>query len=308
MQQRIGKFKNDLKKGKIFILDGAVGTEIYRRGAKTPGALWSAQVLLKNPQLVKQIHQDYIKAGAQIITTNTFSTKERAFRKVGLAGKGRETTLLACQVARQAEEESGKDVLIAGSVAPLEDCYSPELVPPDDELKKEHLEYAKNLKEGGVDFLLAETMISLREIKAVCEAAKMVGLPLAVSFCCDEKGNLLSGEKLSDAVRLVEKYQPLFLSLNCMSIDLIGKVLKKLRRLTKLPIAIYAQGDGKPGSDQGWIFTGNNGSEKYFAYAKQWLQDGAQIIGGCCGTNPEYISKLTNMMAMMQTLKREVYS
>lgn len=293
MTKRVKNFKNGLKGGKIFILDGAMGTEIYRRGAKTPGTLWSAQVLLKNPGLVKRIHKDYINAGAQIITTNTFSTKERAFRKVGMAGKGREVTLLACKLARQAREESGKDdVLIAGSVAPLEDCYSPELVPPDDELKKEHLEYAKSLKDGGVDFLLAETMISLREIKAVCDASKKVGLPIAAGFCCNKDGNLLSGEKLTDAVGLVEKHNPLFLSLNCMSIDLISKALKKLRRLTKLPIAVYAQGDGQPSDDQGWKFEGNSKPEIYSKYAREWLKDGAQIIGGCCGTNPDYIKNL----------------
>lgn len=297
MTRRIEKFKNKLKKGKIVILDGAMGTEIYRRGAKTPGALWSAQVLLKNPILVKQIHKDYINAGAQIIITNTFSTKERTFRKVDLAGKGRDTTKLACKIARQAREELGKDdVLIAGSEAPLEDCYSPELVPPEGELKKEHLEYAKSLKDGGADFLLAETMISLREIKAVCEASKKVDLPIAVSFCCDKDGNLLSGEKLKVVVKLVEKYKPLFLSLNCMSLKLVSKALKKLRKITSLPIAVYAQGDGEPGSDQGWVFKGNNSSEKYFEYAKQWSKEGAQIIGGCCGTSPEYIKRLSSFL------------
>lgn len=297
MPNRIENFKKGLKKGQVFILDGAVGTEISARGEKTPSPLWSADVLLKNPTLVKQIHKDYIKAGAQIITTNTFSTTERTFKKVGIKGGGKKATLIACNMAKQARQETHKDdVLIAGSMAPLEDCYSPNLVPSDEELEREHLEYAKNLKLGGVDFILAETMISLREIKAVCEAVKKVGLPIAVSFCCDKNGNLLSREKLKDAVYLVEKYNPLFLSLNCMSLDLISKALKKLRKATLLPIAVYAQGDGEPEDEEGWRFKGNNEPEIYSKYARNWLKNGAFIIGGCCGTNPEYIKRLSALV------------
>lgn len=297
MIKRLENFKKGLKKRQIFILDGAVGTEILARGEETPGILWSSQALINNPSLVKQIHKDYINAGAQIIITNTFSTKERTFRKAGMHGKGKEATILACKLAGQARDEIGKDdVLIAGGVAPLEDCYSPELVPSEKELKKEHLEYAKDLKQGGVDFILAETMISLREIKAVCEASTKIGLPVAVSFCCDQNGNLLSGETLEEAVDLVSKYNPLFLSLNCMSLDVIGKVLKKLRKLTSLPVAVYAQGDGEPGSEQGWKFKGNSKPEIYSQYAKEWLKNGAQIIGGCCGTNPLYIKLLSSLV------------
>lgn len=309
MIKRIEKFRDNLSTGKVFILDGAMGTEISARGIKTTLPLWSAGSLLTNPQTVKQIHKDYINAGARIIITNTFRTTRRTFKKKNMADKAKQTTLLACKLAKEAVSESGQDVLVAGSMAPLEDCYRPDLVPDDRELKKEHLEYAENLKEGGVDFLLAETMISLREIKAVCKAAKQVGLPLAISFCCDKDGNLLSGEKLEKVVKLVEQYNPIFLSLNCMSLDLSSKVLKKLRKSTYLPIAVYAQGDGEASDDQGWKFKGNNRPKIYSKYAEKWIKSGADVIGGCCGTNPEYIHKLTNSVsAMVQNPpKRKVF-
>lgn len=293
MTKRIEKFKKDLKKSKTFVLDGAMGTEISTRGVKTTLPLWSAASLLTNPDLIKQIHKDYINAGARIIITNTFRTTKRTFQKVGMEDKAREATILACKLAKEARKECGEDdVLIAGSMAPLEDCFRPDLVPSYKELKKEHLEYANNLKEGDVDFLLGETMISLREIKAVCEAAKKIGLPLAISFCCDKNGNLLSGEKLEDAVKLVEKYSPVFLSLNCMSMSLIDKVLKNLQKMTSLPVAVYGQGDGKPSDGEGWKFKGKSRPSIYSKYAEGWLRNGAQIIGGCCGTNPEYIKRL----------------
>lgn len=293
MTKRIEKFKNNLKKGKVFILDGAMGTEISARGVETTLPLWSAQVLLTNPGLVKQIHIDNINAGAQIITTDTFRTTKRTFKKVGLEYKAKEVTMLACKLAKEAIEETKKpNTLIAGEIAPLEDCYSPELVPAEEELKKEHLEYAKDLKKGGVDFLFLETMISLREIEAGLEAAKKVELPVAVSFCCNAKGELLSGESLEDAVKLVARFNPLFIALNCMDIKVITKLVKKLKELTGLPIGAYGQGDGEPDDNQGWRFTKDKGIKLYLNSAKSWLKDKVQIIGGCCGTNPEYIKKL----------------
>lgn len=293
MTKRVKNFKNGLKKGQIFIMDGAIGTEISARGVKTTLPLWSAASLLTNPDLVKQIHKDYINAGARIIITNTFRTTKRTFKKVGMEDKAREAIILACKLAKDARKECRKDdVLIAGSMAPLEDCFRPDLVPLEKELKKEHLEYAKNLKEGSVDFLLGETMISIREIKSVCEAAEKVGLELAISFCCDKNGNLLSAERLSDAVRLVERYNPLFLSLNCMSLDLISKVLRKLRKITSLPVAVYAQGDGEPSDDEGWKFKRNSRPDIYSKYAKEWIENGANLVGGCCGTTPDYIKNL----------------
>lgn len=296
MTKKAQQFKKVLKEGKAFVLDGAMGTEISSRGTKTTLPLWSAQVILDNPNLVKEIHRDYIKNGASIIVTNTFRTTKRTFRKVGLEDKARGVTILACKLAKEAVELENENVLIAGSMAPLEDCYSPELVPLEKELKKEHLEYAQNLKKGGVDFLFLETMISLREINAGLEAAKKVMLPVAASLCCNDKGELLSGESLEEAVELVSKYDPLFIALNCMNIKTITKLMKKLKKLTNLPIGAYGQGDGKPDDDEGWCFTGDKGVKIYLNEAKNWLKDGVQVIGGCCGTNPEYIKRLSTLI------------
>lgn len=296
MTKKVQQFKKVLKEGRAFVLDGAMGTEISSRGTKTTLPLWSAQVILDNPNLVKEIHRDYIKNGASIIVTNTFRTTKRTFRKVGLEDKARGVTILACKLAKEAVELEDENVLIAGSMAPLEDCYSPELVPLEKELKKEHLEYAQNLKKGGVDFLFLETMISLREINAGLEAAKKVMLPVAVSLCCNDKGELLSGESLEEVVKLVSKYDPLFIALNCMNIKTITKLMKKLKKLTNLPIGAYGQGDGEPDDDEGWRFTRDKGVKIYLNEAKNWLKDGVQVIGGCCGTNPEYIKRLSTLI------------
>lgn len=315
----IQEFKDKLKDKKIIISSGGMGTEISARGIKTTLPLWSSEALLHAHEVVREIHIDYINAEAEIIVTNTFRTQRRTFDKKGIGDEAKNATILACRLAQEALEETGKrDVLIAGSVAPLEDCYSPELTPPNEELEKEHLEHAQNLKEGIVDFLIIETMPTIRETEFAVKAAQKVGLPFAVSFCANGRGELLSGEKIGDAIKVLEKYEPLFIGLNCMNINLINEDFKALKKVTSLPLYLSAQGDGLPDDDQGWTFTGKKESDLYAHFAKKWVEDGALIIGGCCGTNPNYIKKLVSvlkdkkiskdMSTMMQTFPREVSS
>lgn len=293
---KIKNLKRRLSSGQIILMDGGTGSEITVRGVKTTLPLWSAGALLTSPEVVKQIHKDYIESGAQIIITNTFRTTERTFKKANLENQAGKATVLACKLAKFAINESGKQVWLAGSIAPLEDCYSPHLVPPIKDLEKEHLENAKNLQKGGVDFILLETMISIDETISACSAAQKVGLPLAVSFCCNGKGQLLSGESLREAVLKIEKYQPLFISLNCMPPKTITNVVKKLRKITDIPLGAYAQGDGEVDEKEGWV--GGEGAraiESYIEEVKEWVKSGVQIIGGCCGTNQEYLKVLAKL-------------
>ncbi len=292
----INLLKEKLKNGEIVVLDGATGSELTARGVKTDLPLWSAEALLTHPEVVKQIHKDYLDAGAQIITTNTFRTNARTFEKKNLTkDQAKKATILACKLVKEAIEESGKQAWVMGEIAPLEDCYTPSLVPPLPELQKEHLENAEFLKMGGVDFIAAETMIDIKETVAACDAIQKVGLPLAVSFCCNEKGQLLSGESIEEAVAAIDKFDPLFISLNCMNLKTITKVLPILRKATNLPIGAYAQGDGQVDDKDGWVGGGPEAVDEYIEEVKKWIGIGAQVIGGCCGTNPQYIKELVKL-------------
>ncbi|HET8671745.1 MAG TPA: homocysteine S-methyltransferase family protein [Candidatus Saccharimonadales bacterium] len=282
------------------LLDGAMGTEILNRGHDTKLPLWSAEVLMDHPEVVQQIHEDYIAAGAEIVVTNTFSTTEWVLDKKGLGKQARDLTLLACRLAHQARNAARADheVYIAGSIAPLEDCYSPELTPSQTVLEREHAKLAGDLKDGGVDFILLETHITIRETVAAARAAKAVGLPIAVCFCCNEKGELLSGESLGEALRAIEDFKPLFVGVNCVPITVATKVLFLLKQLTTLPVAVYAQADGGPDDDQGWKFAAATSvKERYVVAAREWLKSGAQVIGSCCGSTPVYTTKLKELIA-----------
>ncbi len=169
--------ENRLRAGEIIVLDGAIGTELIRHGIEIPIPLWSAAANLSSPDTVSEIHGDYCKAGADIITANTFRTTTRTYLKTGLniseASKSAENSLYnAVKAARLAAGPRG---IIAGSMAPLEDCYSPELYPGDSKAFGEFQEQGNNLAQAGVDFFLLETMGRIDETVSALNA--VAGLP-----------------------------------------------------------------------------------------------------------------------------------
>ncbi|HUI64657.1 MAG TPA: homocysteine S-methyltransferase family protein [Bacteroidota bacterium] len=281
------------------ILDGAMGTELDRRGVAMSLPLWSAGALISSPETVRQIHSDYIAAGADIITANTFRTTARTFRIAGLADRSAELTCLAVSLAREARASfPSRQTLIAGSVAPLEDCYRPERVPPLEVLRSEHARIADGLAEAGVDFLLLETMGTVREAWAASEAARRTGLEFVVSFLCDARGCLYGGEPLGEALGKVLSFSPSAVAINCISPRTLAPALGRLQDAlrtspdTRLVAAGVYANVGVPGSEHGSLLTTDVTEEEYAEFARGWVQSGVRIIGGCCGTTPEYILSL----------------
>lgn len=295
---RIEIFKNRLKNKEKILLAGACGTEILRRGVNTKLPLWSASALLTNPEIISAIHEDYINAGADIITTNTFRTNRRTFEKIDQGEKAAKITKLAVKLALKARLKTGrKNVVIGGSIAPLEDCYEPSLVPSDKELWQEHSEQAVNLAKSGVDFLFIETMNTFREAKIALQACKKTSLAVFISFVCNKDGDLLSGESIEKAYGEIAKLNPLAVLTNCSPPKIAEKSLHKLLKISHLPIGIYANGDGCPHDTLGWKFLNKSTPKDYLKFAKKWLKDGATIIGGCCGTTPDYIRLIRNSIS-----------
>ncbi len=298
MSAALDHLKARLAKKERILLSGGFGTELQRRGVKTTLPLWSAGPLMTNPDAVTQIHCDYVDIGVDIVTTNTFRTNKRTFANAKIKDESRKYTMLACELARKAMSESGRNnIVLGGSIAPVEDCYTPGLVPTDMEaLIEEHVDMAQNLKDGGVDLLWIETMNDIRETVAVLEAAKRVGLASAVSFLCRADGNLFNRENIEEAVETVAKYNPVAILTNCSSPKDIGVGLKRIIAATDIPSGAYANGDGEPHPDQGWIFHDEHFPESYGEMARGWLDAGALIVGGCCGTTPDYIRGLKKIV------------
>ena len=150
-----------LVNGPSLLLDGATGTELERRGQRCDPPLWSSHALLVRPQMVERIHAEYARAGAEIITANSFRTQRRTLERgeseyPGLADRDEELTTLAVALARAGAERSASASWVAGSAAPLEDCYRPDLVPGDDALRAEHARHAGNLARAGADLIVPD--------------------------------------------------------------------------------------------------------------------------------------------------------
>lgn len=274
----------------LVLLDGATGTELNRRGVDTGLPLWSANALTTDTGLnvLRQIHLDYLNAGAEVLTTNTFRAHRRA-----LAGKGhaaRELTRRAVAIAQEAVAQSGQQARVAGAVAPLEDCYRPELVPSDDECRAEHSERIEHLVDAGVDLLLIETMNSIREAVIAAKLATTTGRPTWVSFVCDREGRILSGESVAVAAQILLPLGVTALGVNCGPAHTLGKPLAELRATCGPDFPLIAYGNiGYADEAQGWINTDAVDPESYLQYAQTWP---AQLVGGCCGTTPEHIRRL----------------
>ena len=169
---------------KIKILDGGMGSELIKNGEKLQNHIWSASTNLTNPKLVYRIHKNYIKAGSDYIITNTFRTTPRAFRKTGLSiekasNQAKKSFDLAIQSAKKA---SNKKIPILGSIAPLEDCYTPEIFPGQDKAIKEFYELAEWFSNKKIDFFLLETMNSIDETTVCLDAIQRHNIPKWVSF------------------------------------------------------------------------------------------------------------------------------
>ncbi len=308
----MSSFLTQLNSGRPLLLDGATGTELNRRGLNTDLPLWSARALIERPEVVRSIHADYIGAGADIITTNTFRTHRRTLARAGIGQRTRELNQLAVRLAREAVEQSDapRPIFIAGSMSPLEDCYSPALVPPDDQLRAEQAEMARDLVEAGCDLLLIETMNTIREAALATEAAVSTGLPVCVSFVVGPGGRppdqiaasihaevtLLSGESIDAAVKAVRPLGPAVMLINCVPLAVIDRAFDQLRAADAGLLGLYAN-VGHADDQIGWALTADVGPEAYALHAQQWLQHGAAIVGGCCGTTPDHIAALRTLVS-----------
>ncbi len=276
----------------ILLLDGGMGTELFRRGVETRLPSWSAHALMENPQIVSEVHEDYIRSGSEIITADTFRTTSRALGKEGFSRRAKELTHLAVSLAKQARNKSAeKPVWIAGSVAPLEDCYEPGLTPDWETAVREHGEFIAWLVEAGVDLILIETMNTVQEARAAAYAAEASGVPMFISWTCAADGKILNGQGITEGVLSLEQYKPAAFLVNCTPSENIGAALIKMSEISKVPIGAYAN-IGNPEPVFGWEFTNELDASAYAREAKTWIDLGAKIVGGCCGTGPEHISAI----------------
>ncbi|MFO0931179.1 MAG: homocysteine S-methyltransferase family protein [Planctomycetota bacterium] len=288
--------------GPFVVLSGACGTELERRGAATPLPLWSAAALLEAPDLVREVHRDHVRAGADVVTANTFRTLRRTLARAGLDPRGaRALVRTAVRLAREgvAAAAPGRRVVVAGSVAPIEDCFRPDLVPDEATLRAEHGQRVGDLVAAGADLAMVETMNTVREAVAALGACAAARLPAAVAFTCVAGGRVRSGEPLAEAVAAVRPLRPLAILVNCCPIDVASEALDAIVAAAgDVPAGVYANGLGTPDDVAGWRFEPGCGADRaaYRAAVERWVARGARWVGGCCGTTPAYVEDVRDVL------------
>ena len=268
----------------MIVLDGATGTELGRRGVETGGALFSAAALQteKGIAALREVHAGYARAGAQVITANTFRTNPRK------AGKSwRQLTTLAVRIAR----ESG--AAVAGSLAPVEDCYRPGLRPDPEVALREQRELAGALAAAGCDLLLVETVAAADEGLAAVRAAAGTGLPVWVAAMAMPEGGMRSGDDLCTFFRDARSAGAQVALINCVPCDGVDAGLAAAAA-SGLPFGAYAH-MGEVDEEAGWRATPLLSPDAYAARAGAWLARGATVVGGCCGTTAAHIAAVARL-------------
>lgn len=288
-------FRERLVHGAPLLIDGGLGSELDRRGVDVSLPLWSARALLDDPPALLGVHREYAEAGADIITTNTFRTQRRTLERAGIAESVSELINVAVHMAKAATTVPGCRPYVGGSIGPLEDCYRPDLVPDAVALESEHAEMAEALATAGVDLIMAETMNTGREAVAAARAAVATELPVLVSLVCDAEGRLLSGEDPGRVAVSLKEVGVDAVLVNCAPAPELHRALRRILGSVDTPTGGYAN-VGYADEEGAWVNTDAIDPRAYANYAATWLDEGARLIGSCCGTTPAHTQALRTLI------------
>ncbi|WP_311164643.1 homocysteine S-methyltransferase [Streptococcus cristatus] len=311
----MGAFKDLLEKQEIIILDGALGTELERQGYDVSGRLWSAKYLLENPQIIQDLHEDYVRAGSDIITTSSYQASIPAFVEEGLSlDKAHEifkkTVLLAQAAVKNVwgrlsldEQKKRSYPLTAGSVGPyaayLADGseYTGSYRLSEEEFKDFHRPRIQDLLNAGCDLLALETIPNGAETEALVHllAEEFPQAEAYLSFTAQTASAISDGTLIEEAGRLAQSSpQVLAVGFNCTAPHLIAPLLEKLKQVCDKPLLSYPNsGEVYNGVTNTW----QDNPEQQLCltdYSQLWKKQGVLLFGGCCRTRPEDIEQLAS--------------
>jgi S-methylmethionine-dependent homocysteine/selenocysteine methylase len=284
----------------IVLLDGGLGQEIYRKAGQPAHPLWSTKVMMEQPHLVKEAHQEFIQAGARVLTINSYTATPSRLQRDGQLSWFKELQQKAFDIADEARRALGysaEEVQVAGCLPPLVGSYT-----ADERsyaaLKEEYQQIVAE-QAARVDLFIIETISVIREAQAATEAVAESGKPFLVSFTLSdtESGKLRSGEAITEALETVKGHNISGLLFNCSFPESITAGLKHLKG-AGIPYGGYANGFTsveplKPGGTVDALEARQDLNEQQYATTvMNWVADGATIVGGCCEVGPAYIARL----------------
>ena len=287
------------------LCDGAMGTMLYARGVSLDACF---DVLNRNnPKLVQAIHADYIAAGADCIETNTFGANRFKLAIHGLEGDVRDINLRGVRVARDVREAAGRDVLVLGSIGPLGKYLAPLGAVTADAARAAFREQADALLEGGVDAFIVETFSDLAEIALAVEAIRAItDLPIVAQMAFTDDGVTFTGRTPGEVARTLGSLGVQALGANCsVGSSTLYEVLERMASAAGgLPLSIQPNAGLPSRIGERLIYLS---SPAYMAdYAGRMVDAGARIVGGCCGTTPQHIAAMREVLDRKVPVRRAV--
>jgi 5-methyltetrahydrofolate--homocysteine methyltransferase len=291
-------FRQALKSGQTLVSDGATGTNYQARGLAHGMA--PEQWLFEAPEKVVQLHRDFIEAGSNIILTNTFGATPLRLAHAGLEGRAAEVNRRAVELAQVARGTA--PVWIAGSMGPTGQLLEPYGALSHQDAVAAYAEQARALSEAGVDLLVVETQFDLGEAQAAIEGARSVtDLPLVCSFSYDMGTHTMMGLQPAQVAAELTGLDVDAIGINCgRSLDENLAGLQAMRSVTVKPLWMKPNA-GLPRMTDDDAAVYDVTPEQMGECAAQWLEAGAQIIGGCCGTSPAHLREIAHAAARMHS-------
>jgi homocysteine S-methyltransferase len=295
-----------LERYPVLIIDGALATELEHRGYNLKDALWSAKILLEQPQAIKQLHYDYFKAGADCVITASYQATLEGFMKRGLTEEQAYALLQkSVKLAIEARDEFWAEEInrvgrskpfVAASVGPygafLADGseYRGNYGLTEEQLIEFHRPRMRALIEAGAELLACETIPSPIEARALVKLlGGFEGVSAWISFSCHDEAHVCEGEKLEECIRQVQASpQVAAVGINCTSPKFIPALIREAKKATDKPILVYPN-SGETYSAEKKDWNDDPVYESFGEEAKVWYEAGARLIGGCCRTSPQDI-------------------
>lgn len=293
---RYERFMSRIANGEQVLIDGATGTEIERRGVPQLDNAWNGGGALSHPDVLRTVHEDYIREGAEIVISNTFATHRSALRDANVEDQFEELNRRGVEIAIEARERmQTPDVLVAGGISYW--AWSGNWLDPE-ELKVPAEEQASIMANAGADLLMLEMMVDLERLLVTLDAAQTTSLPVWIGLSCkaDEDGNmaLMRGGLLADAIDAIKDANVPLINIMHTQVEDVGACLDIVKDRWHGPVGVYAHSAHWVG--QVCHFDNTISPEDYAAHAKTWLDRGVQLIGGCCGMGVDHIRHLKKLV------------
>ncbi|MDG2482726.1 MAG: homocysteine S-methyltransferase family protein [Alphaproteobacteria bacterium] len=305
------RFLERLDSGPPLVMDGATGSELQRRGVyvshgvsedRVLGA-WSATAMRDAPDVVREVHEDYLKVGADILITNSFWTNSVKLGLVGLEDQAEAYTRMAGEIAVEARDRLKPDAFVAGGMAPPHGGR-PEVPVDREDLAREFAMQARELAAAGVDFILPEYVGWIEDCVTAVDTVSNVGLPVVLGVRhVTETGTMQHGESFEDLVAALDGREVAAILLMCSSAEAIDVCLPRLAAAFDGPVGAYPNtgyGESDESVEDGGHFhsidTTSHGPDRLAGHARRWFDDGARIVGGCCATTPDHIAAVRELV------------